>query len=142
MNGARKYHNIITEAVRRKLGALTPTKQLTMGGDSQCFQHENVIFRIASHARGKEFYIFLVNEDVVMEVYGRTGGNYGWTETYGWVKKGTWTKPILKYLRDLETEIELDRQEKERVQREREREQNRSIGEQVDHFNELFRKAH
>ena len=58
-----------------------------------------------AHARGATFHIFVLpdgetgidngpnnapqNADAV-EVYGITGGNPGWTETYGWLHRGPW----------------------------------------------------
>ena len=56
------------------------------------------------HARGKTFHIYVLpegeaalpngpnkplNKDAV-EVYGITGGQPGWTETYGWLHRGKW----------------------------------------------------
>jgi len=58
-----------------------------------------------SHARGKTFRVYILpaneeakqngphnpplNKDAV-EVYGITGGQPGWTETYGWLHEGRW----------------------------------------------------
>jgi hypothetical protein len=53
------------------------------------------------HARGKCFEMFVIPEGGEpniyghapfgsVEVYGMTGGQRGWTETYGWLHKGKW----------------------------------------------------
>lgn len=62
------------------------------------------------HARGRTFRIFVLpegeaarpngsenaplNSDAV-EVYGVTGGNPGWTESYGWLHDGKWVNDFM-----------------------------------------------
>ena len=75
----------------------------------------------SEHARGKTFCIYILPEgenaiqngpsnpplnlDAVC-VYGVIGGNPGWTETYGWLHKGTWVG-------DFERLVESKRMERE-----------------------------
>ena len=73
-----------------------------------------------SHARGKTFelYVLPVGEEAIpngpnaplnasaVEVFGITGGNPGWTETYGWKRKGPWVDDFEKLCRSRELEIE------------------------------------
>lgn len=88
MNGAREYAELFATGQYGKL-------YLTSG----------------HHARGKTFRIQVLpddekavgngennqclNEDAV-EVYGITGGNPGWTETYGWLRTGKWVDDFNK----------------------------------------------
>lgn len=58
------------------------------------------------HARGRTFHIYVLpeGEDAhpngpnaplnkgAIEVYGITGGQPGWTETYGWLHRGKWER--------------------------------------------------
>jgi len=64
-----------------------------------------------THARGKCFKIFLLPEGVEIEgnrvgrrdnvcVYGVTGGQLGWTETYGWLYKGKWQDDFAKIVEE------------------------------------------
>lgn len=62
------------------------------------------------HARGKTFRIYVLSADVkaipngpngplnkdAVEVYGVTGGQPGWTETYGWLHEGKWQQDFEK----------------------------------------------
>jgi len=58
-----------------------------------------------NHARGKTFHIYLLPDDEAavaeykqnpptngdrVEIFGITGGQRGWTETYGWLHTGKW----------------------------------------------------
>jgi len=61
-----------------------------------------LFFQPHTHARGKCFEIFVIPDGIEVvgstidgangsvEVYGVTGGQRGWTETYGWIHKGKW----------------------------------------------------
>lgn len=138
MNGAKEFYNIIETANRLKIGQLVPVQECTNGGDSRCYKHGKVIFRTSSHARGKNFNIFLVDGIEKLEVYGVTGGQIGWTETYGWIKKGTWVKPILEYMQDLDRQITVAQEEMVQRTKEKLRVENSVVGESVDHFNKLF----
>lgn len=64
-------------------------------------QHGRLFLVSGSHARGRTFHIYVLpteekitcmpwcHKDAV-EVYGITGGQPGWTETYGWLHNGAW----------------------------------------------------
>lgn len=144
MNGASQYYYTIRRADERGLGGLvkTPLGYDNHGGDAKCYRWGNVLFVIASHARGNTFFIYLIDENnKLFKVYGITGGQPGWTETYGWLHKGTWTKPILAYLRKLERDITIhDENEAEKDRREQ-AEANREIGESIAKFNDMFREV-
>jgi len=64
-----------------------------------------------NHARGRTFQIQILPKDEVaipngennlclnkdaVEVYGVTGGNPGWSESYGWLHRGPWEKDFKK----------------------------------------------
>lgn len=64
-------------------------------------QHGRLYLVAGQHARGKTFHIWVLPtaEPVAcmpwsvpgaVEVYGITGGQPGWTETYGWLHRGKW----------------------------------------------------
>lgn len=149
MKGAKEYYNIVRSAYNKKLGEL---RQLNLrhgwhGGDSEAFIYNNFIFVTSSHARGKCFNIFLV-EDINMsdeelktsafKVYGVVGGQRGWTEEYGWTHKGKWCMPILKYLKDLQIEIEQHDLTIAENKRLKQQEENKKIGIEIDKFNKIF----
>lgn len=143
MIGARGYHRIIEQAVGRKLGGLTKTRlgYANHGGDAKCYRWLNVLFVLSSHARGKTFFIYLIDEnEKLFEVYGVTGGQRGWTEAYGWIRKGTWVRPILAYLRQLERDVRSYDDAKVEIERKIQAESNRAIGEKVAKFNDMFRE--
>lgn len=144
MNGARDYHRIITEASNRKLGGLEWTKlgYKNHGGDAECFRKGNVLYVLSKHARGRTFFIYLIADDgELFQVYGIVDGNPGWTESYGWLHRGTWVKPILAYLRKLAQDIEAHKTTLEEWERRKQSESNRAIGEKVTKFNEMFREV-
>lgn len=67
-----------------------------------------------SHARGKTFHIYVVpkgtenfDSRLAVEVYGIISGQPGWTETYGWLRKGKWVEDFeeMAKKRKLETQI-------------------------------------
>jgi len=77
----------------------------------------------SKHARGNTFRIYVLpageevienaginpplNKDAV-EVYGITGGQAGWTETYGWLHEGKWQSDFeALYQERLEEAVEL-----------------------------------
>ena len=41
-----------------------------------------------------------------VEVYGMTGGQRGWTETYGWLHKGKWQDDFEAIVRERSAEVE------------------------------------
>jgi hypothetical protein len=53
MKGAREYYDIITNAARRNLGNL---KQVSDG-----YLNGNVLYLTSTHARGTQFFIYLVD---------------------------------------------------------------------------------
>ena len=68
------------------------------------FEGEEIVGRLkvvsSSHARGSTFHVYVLPpaeepEGVAVEVYGITGGNPGWTETYGWLERGPWQDDFL-----------------------------------------------
>lgn len=143
MQGAREYHNLIKNAHTRNIGELEKTTlgYVNHGGDAECYRCGNILYITASHARGKTFFIYLIDgENEPFKVYGITGGNPGWTETYGWLHKGTWVKTILQYMRNLEKEIETFNEEIEEIKQERKRKEHKQIEVMVDKFNEMFRR--
>ena len=139
MKGADKYYNIIHQAYYRKLGGLRELslKYRWSGDDSEAFINANVIYVTSSHARGKCFQIYLVDDvnkideslkQNAFEVYGVICGQPGWTEEYGWKHKGTWVKPILSYLINLEKEIEQYDENLAEQKRKERSEENKVIG--------------
>lgn len=65
-----------------------------------------------SHARGKTFNIFVIQEGVgEVEVYGVIGGQPGWTEWYGWLHKGKWIDDFVEMVEH--RKIELANRERE-----------------------------
>ena len=82
-------------------------------------QHGRLYTLSGSHARGDTFHLFVLPEGVVVgdrgvyakefyavEVYGITGGNPGWTETYGWLHEGPWIEDFNKIVIEREKKIE------------------------------------
>ncbi len=73
--------------------------------DGKTEQIGRLLFQAHTHSRGKCFEIFLLPEGValsgahsgtegVVEIYGMTSGQRGWTETYGWKHKGPWIDDV------------------------------------------------
>ena len=128
---------------RYKLGNL---KRTGHNGYGYTFQYENIVFILSEHARGKTFKIWIYktkdikDTDEYLEVYGITGGQSGWTETYGWLCHGEWENFIAKYMKELEDEIyyhehkeEVDKKkEKDRLIEKRER--------KIVDFNKYFKE--
>ncbi len=80
MKGADEYYNLFN-------------------GKSQ--QIGRLFLQFRTHARGKCFEMYLLPEGFKIEggrivgrdnvlIYGETGGESGWTETYGWLHKRKW----------------------------------------------------
>ena len=88
-------------------------------GKSQ--QIGRLFFQLSTHARGKCFEIFLLPKGVeakgstiggvkdIVEVYGMTGGQRGWTETYGWLHKGKWQDDFSAIVEQKKVERETNR---------------------------------
>jgi hypothetical protein len=82
-------------------------------------QHGRLYFVSGEHARGKTFRIWVLPtaepvdgmpwtvKDAV-EVYGITGGQPGWTETYGWLYHGKWEQDFATLVKRRRAEIEAD----------------------------------
>ncbi len=94
MNGARKYAGLF------KTG-----------------QYGRLYVVSSSHARGSTFHIWVLPENErglangtcngprnanSVEVYGVTGGQPGWTETYGWLHEGKWQKDFWSLVKEKE----------------------------------------
>lgn len=144
MNGAREFHRLIVNAHTRGLGGLEKTRlgYSNHGGNALCLRKDNVLYVVASHARGKTLHIYLIDEDdALFKVYGIVDGNSGWTESYGWLHRGTWVKPILAYLRQLARDIEVDKDAVEERERRKQSLANVAIGAKISRFNEMFREA-
>jgi hypothetical protein len=71
------------------------------------------------HARGKTFHIWVLpSAELVegmpwsvkdaVEVYGITGGQPGWTETYGWLHRGKWEQDFSELVKMRQSEIAID----------------------------------
>lgn len=75
------------------------------------------------HARGKTFHIFILpeNENALpngpnnpplntdaVEVYGVLGGYCGWTEYYGWLRKGKWVDDFEQMVVQRKKEIKAE----------------------------------
>ena len=82
-------------------------------------QHGRLYLSSHYHARGKTFHIYVLpegeaalpngpngplNKDAV-EVYGITGGQPGWTETYGWLHRGKWEQDFAALVEARRAEI-------------------------------------
>jgi hypothetical protein len=80
------------------------------------------------HARGRTFHMFVLpegepavsngpnnsclNENAV-EVYGVTGGQRGWTETYGWLHEGKWVEDFLVLVENAKRDLQSEREKRE-----------------------------
>ena len=80
------------------------------------------------HARGKTFEIWVLPSDELIgdkmpwaikdavQVFGITGGNPGWTETYGWLHKGPWQGDFKALYEERVRKVEESRKEREAAQ--------------------------
>jgi hypothetical protein len=149
MNGAEDFYNIFQEAYYRNLGDF---KELELeygwyGGNSKTYIYGNIIFITSSHARGKCFHIFLIenpnqsNEEIksnAFEVYGVISGNPGWTEQYGWIHKGSWVKAILGYINQLEDEINQYDENKIRIEEKERKNNEKETVIKLEKFDKIF----
>ncbi len=80
-------------------------------------QHGRLYLTSGQHARGKEFHIWVLPSDEkvagmpwivsgAVEVYGITGGQPGWTETYGWLHRGKWEQDFAALVEARRAEID------------------------------------
>lgn len=88
-------------------------------------QHGKLYFVSGSHARGETFHIWILPTDEpvkgmpwtidgAVEVFGITGGQPGWTETYGWLRKGKWQEDFADLVAVRKHEIEQAKAEREK----------------------------
>ena len=77
-------------------------------------QHGRLYLVSGEHARGRTFHIWVLPADAAsmpvhlkdaVEVYGITGGNPGWTETYGWLHRGKWEQDFAALVDKRKAEI-------------------------------------
>ena len=110
MEGARELYNLFYYVGNIKDNTCNLKQIARVSGYSEyAYQFENIVFLLHEHARGKTFSIWIYEEPEItdyineehLEVYGITGGNAGWTETYGWTKTGIWIDYIEKYFNSL-----------------------------------------
>ena len=85
-------------------------------------QYGRLYLSSGDHARGKTFHIYVLPEGVsaiangqnrprnkgIVEVYGITGGNPGWTETYGWLHRGKWEQDFADMVETRTAEIDAE----------------------------------
>lgn len=143
MKGADEYYNLIDKADRLKLGEL---KRINCYGYGYGFRYKNIVFILSTHARGKCFKIWIYEneniqdtlEDSHLEVYGVTGGQPGWTETYGWLHEGKWVNYINDYFKLLEDLIYKEEHKKEIELEMRKQNANERLQEKVNKFNSIF----
>jgi len=92
-----------------------------------------------SHARGTTLHIYVLPEGAKVpegarylptdmlrtEVYGVTGGQPGWTESYGWLHRGPWVADFERHVAERQAikDAADKKQEAARLQREREENQ-------------------
>ena len=85
---------------------MTGAKELAelMGSD----RYEKLEWVSNTHARGETFHIYILgnNGRRTVEVYGITGGQPGWTETYGWLHVGPWIADFEKIVQSKKLERE------------------------------------
>lgn len=88
-------------------------------------QHGKLYLVSGSHARGETFHIWILPTDEpvkgmpwtidgAVEVFGITGGQPGWTETYGWLHKGKWQEDFAALVAVRKHEIEQAKTEREK----------------------------
>ena len=73
-------------------------------------QHGKIYIKVGSHARGKTFQVYVTPTDCavclgsdMVEVYGVTGGQPGWTETYNWLHHGQWEDDFARLVEEAKT---------------------------------------
>lgn len=102
-------------------------------------QHGKLYLQVGSHARGKTFCIWVLpseerlsnvsvhNVKDAVQVYGITGGQPGWTETYGWLHKGKWQEDFEKLVNSKKLEREAEREKREVLDEEAEKERKQKV---------------
>lgn len=149
MQGARELYNLFYYVgnIKNNICNLKSISRVS-GYSEYAYQFENIVFLLHDHARGKTFKIWIyekpeitdyINEEH-LEVYGITGGDAGWTETYGWTKTGSWIEYIEKYFNSL-IEFRKDNQKKKSELNMESEKQKRELEKQnVEKFNLLFER--
>ena len=151
MIGADEYYDLIYNANRFQLGNLRKLilKYGWTGGDSEAFINNNVIYVTSTHARGKCFDIYLVEDihrpdeqlySIAFKVYGIISGNPGWTETYGWLYDGdgAWVNSITKYLKKLDDQIKEYNDNIKKGEEEQDKIKKMKLKEQLRKFDTMF----
>lgn len=102
-------------------------------------QHKRLAIYRSDHARGSTLNIYVLPKGVEAEgrapwsiedsviVYDAVDGQRGWTESYGWLKKGPWCEDFEKLVKDLQKKYDLNKQkqlenEEKAKQKEKQRE--------------------
>jgi hypothetical protein len=143
MLGARRYHNLIEQAVYLNLGEL---RKINCSGYGQGYQYKNIVFVLGEHARGKTFQIWIYKDNDIssaltdehIEVYDVISGQRGWTEIYGWTVDGAWKDYIEKYFDNLTEQITEKANEQELLRKQAEDEENKKLKSKIDEFNQIF----
>lgn len=102
-------------------------------------QYDRLYIETDSHARGYTLNIYVLPKDTVVtninelrkikytesvvKVYGIVSGDYGWTESYGWLHKGPWEKSFYNLVENKKREIAEEKERKEREKRQKEYEE-------------------
>ena len=98
-------------------------------------QYGRLYIASGKHARGRTFRIFVLPEGAVtteknhwnapnvpdiVEVFGITSGQPGWTETYGWLHKGPWVEDFMALVEKRREQIAWGNEKLEAMQSRRE----------------------
>ncbi|MFO1442933.1 hypothetical protein KDN24_06845 [Bacillus sp. Bva_UNVM-123] len=149
MKGASEYYNIIHKAYQYKLDGLRKSnlRYGWNGGDSKAFLYKNVVFVTNSHARGKCFQIYLINEKYdndeyfknnAFEVYGVVDGQLGWTEEYGWIHEGNWITHITRYIGNLQSQADSLDHEKMKLLGGQKKQERKALKDKLNKYNKMF----
>ena len=89
-------------------------------------RYGDLYVQIDRHARGKTLHVFVLSEHFnesadapqfsqdAVEVYGIICGQPGWTEQYGWIRKGPWVEDFEALVADAKEAIRI-KDEKEKA---------------------------
>lgn len=156
MKGSSPIHGIVTEYLRLNLcGQQIPsmdrsrtyeTKNVRNGFPNYAenkIQVGNVVLLAGNHARGNTAYVFLVKDadnirGNAMEVYGITGGQPGWTETYGWKHRGSWCQEVIHILKVMKHQIDARRAQIKSQQDAWADQKNQKIAQDLVEFERMF----
>ena len=143
MQGARDYNNLIKKGERLGL-----VEQI----NSNIYRHNNLVFLLGEHARGKTFQMYAVDGNNFdnscvkyasvgcekLEVYGILGGQNGWTEFYGWKEEGKWQDTFEQLCIQIEDEIDKALKKSEELRLRKEELQRVELQEKKNKFESLF----